>query len=87
MSTPKQKALFLTEAKGKFTVGITEIPKPGPGEILAEIQATALNPLDWKVQAFGVVYDTFPAILGSDAASIVKEVGEGVKNVSVGDKM
>ena len=83
----KQTALLLTALKGDFTVGTADIPKPGPGEILAEVQATALNPADWKVQAFGIIYTKFPAIIGSDGASVVKEVGEGVTNVSVGDKM
>ena len=83
----QQKALFLTEANGKFAVGTKEIPKPGPGEVLVEIQATGLNPIEWKIQSFGLFVDKYPALLGTDAASIVKEVGEGVTSVAVGDRV
>lgn len=85
MST--QKALYLVEAKGALAVRERDIPTPGPGEILVEIHATALNPVDWKIQAFDFFIKEYPAILGTDAAGIVKAVGEGVTNLAVGDKV
>ena len=85
MST--QKALYLVEAKGALAVRERDIPTPGPGEILVEIHATALNPVDWKIQAFDFFIKEYPTILGTDAAGIVKAVGEGVTNLAVGDKV
>jgi NADPH:quinone reductase-like Zn-dependent oxidoreductase len=41
----QQKALVLKEAKGKFAVGPVPIVKPGSGELLVKIEATALNPV------------------------------------------
>ena len=82
-----QKALFLTELKGSFTVRETEIPVPGRGELLVEVQAAGLNPMDWGIQEMGLIVKEYPAILGTDGASIVKELGEGVTNFKVGDRM
>ncbi|KIP04257.1 hypothetical protein PHLGIDRAFT_129607 [Phlebiopsis gigantea 11061_1 CR5-6] len=83
----QQKALFLLEPHGNFAVKDTSIPEPGPHEVLVEIHAAGLNPIDWKIQAFNMFIQEYPAILGCDAAGIVKKVGEGVKIVSVGDRV
>lgn len=83
----QQKALILTEPKGNLIVGLVDIPEPGPGEVLVEIHATALNPVDWIRPAMNMFINEYPAILGSDAAGIVKKLGEGVVNVAAGDRM
>lgn len=85
MSTPK--ALYLLEPKGQFAVQERDIQEPGPGEVLVEIHATALNPVDWKIQANDFAIKEYPAILGTDSAGIIKKVGAGVINVAVGDKV
>lgn len=85
MST--QKALYLVEAKGALAVRQREIPTPGAGEVLVEIHATALNPIDWKIQAFDLFIKEYPTILGQDAAGIVKAIGTGVTNLAVGDRV
>jgi NADPH:quinone reductase-like Zn-dependent oxidoreductase len=63
-------------------------PHPGPGQIRIAVRAASVNPIDWKVLTGmlsggkameGIGY------LGSDAAGVVDEVGEGVTGVSVGD--
>jgi NADPH:quinone reductase-like Zn-dependent oxidoreductase len=65
-------------------------PKPGPGEVLVAVRATSLNPIDWKMRS-GAAKDhfpvTFPAILGRDVAGLVRELGEGVKDFAVGDRV
>ena len=86
-----QKALFLSnklsEPDGKFYVGTRDIPEPGPGCILVEVHATALNPADWKMADTGVFISKWPAVLGYDAAGVVKKVGDGVTTFTVGDKV
>jgi NADPH:quinone reductase-like Zn-dependent oxidoreductase len=84
----KQKALVLREPHAALTVETVDVPKPGRGEILVRVQAASLNPVDWRVQKLnrGVI-NTYPAIIGMDSAGDVVELGDGVTEFSVGDKV
>ncbi|KIM40699.1 hypothetical protein M413DRAFT_11538 [Hebeloma cylindrosporum] len=84
---PSQKVLYLSKRFGDFVVEDAPIYKPGPGEILIKVQATSLNPVDWKIQKYGVFIEEFPAILGTDVAGDVEELGEGVKEFKKGDRV
>lgn len=81
------KALLLEKKFGGYAVGDIATPKPGPGELLVKVHAAALNPVDWKIQKYGIFIETFPAILGSDVAGEVAELGEGVSGFKVGDRV
>ena len=65
-------------------------PRPGRGEVLVAVRAASINPIDFKMRS-GVAKEhfpvTFPAILGRDVAGIVRELGEGVKDFAVGDRV
>jgi NADPH2:quinone reductase len=54
-------------------------PRPRPGEVLLEVRAAGINPADWKGYggAFGRDPSRLPLRLGSEAAGVVAEVGEG----------
>jgi len=71
---------------------VREVPEPivGPGEVKVRVVATNINPLDWKLRE-GVRRLTanpkLPAILGSDAAGEVVEVGPGVTRLRVGSRV
>ncbi|CAL1717200.1 unnamed protein product [Somion occarium] len=89
MSIPsEQKALILKTERGDFTIGPYAIDEPGPGEVLVRIEATALNPIDWKVKATAYldIIKEHPAILGTVAAGVVVALGVGVTKFAVGDK-
>ena len=66
------------------------VPRAGPGQIRIAVRAASVNPVDWKRLA-GVMSGGQPLVgpeyLGSDAAGVVDEVGEGVTGVSVGDEV
>ena len=81
------KALFLLEKYGQFAVREVETYTPGRGELLVEIKAIGLNPLDGKIQDVGIFVQDYPAIIGTDAAGVVKQVGEGVTDFAVGDRV
>ncbi|EMD31448.1 hypothetical protein CERSUDRAFT_127335 [Gelatoporia subvermispora B] len=76
----QRKALFLTKKQGNWEVGTTEVPTPGPGQLLVKVEATGLNPLEWKIQGLGIFVEDYPATLGVDAAGTVAAVGEGLSD-------
>ena len=86
-ATPVQKALFVSAPGEPFVLGELPIPAPGPHDVLVKIESAALNPVDWKVHDYGFAVTDYHAILGSDAADAVQEVGEGVTGFAVGDRM
>ncbi|MFJ8279749.1 NADP-dependent oxidoreductase [Streptomyces griseoviridis] len=65
-------------------------PHPGPGEIRVRVTAAGVNPIDWKLRS-GALRQVFPVDLpgipGRDAAGVVDEIGDGVRGVSVGDRV
>jgi NADPH:quinone reductase-like Zn-dependent oxidoreductase len=66
------------------------IPHLGPGEVLVELAAASLNPIDMGI-AQGHFEDRMPhvhpIVLGVDGAGSVAEVGEGVRGLRVGDSV
>ena len=49
-----------------------------------------MNPVDWKIQKHGWFVNEYPAVLGTDIAGEVVELGEGVSEsglVGVGDRV
>ncbi|KAF8450258.1 chaperonin 10-like protein [Boletus edulis BED1] len=88
MTMTTQKALWLPNIGAEYTLGQNEIPEPGPGEVLVQLEAIALNPLGWKIQQSGFfMVKEYPAIVGEDGAGVVRKVGDGVTNLSEGDKV
>ena len=67
-----------------------EKPEIKANQLLIEMYATSINPIDWKIRA-GYMADSmqqdFPLILGWDAAGVVKEVGSDVEKFKVGDEV
>jgi NADPH:quinone reductase-like Zn-dependent oxidoreductase len=65
-------------------------PAPGKGQVLVEVHAASLNPIDWKVRA-GYLQEmvplSMPATLGGDVAGVVAGVGESVAGLKVGDRV
>ena len=63
-------------------------PTAGPGQLLVEIAATSINPIEVKLRRHGgEVAPDLPAVLGSDLAGHVVAVGLGVERFAVGDKV
>lgn len=63
-------------------------PKAGPGEVVLQVKACALNYLDlWIRQGVPAYKIQLPHIPGSDVAGIVAEVGPGAEGISVGQRV
>ena len=85
MST--QKALYIPSKQAPFELGEAPIYTPGPKEVLVKIISSALNPVDWKIHTYGVFVEKFPAILGTDVAGTVEQVGAEVTKFGKGDRV
>lgn len=74
----------------RFTLGAQHSPSPNSREVRVRVEAIGINPMDVKLRS-GSMKDqmplTFPAILGSDIAGIVDEVGPDVPELSKGDRV
>jgi NADPH:quinone reductase len=70
-----------------------QVAEPGPGQVLLEVRAAGVNPVDWKAYSGQMGNDpaALPMRLGSEAAGVVAAVGPGVDGpagkVSVGDEV
>lgn len=62
-------------------------PKPGRGEVLVRLRAATLNYLDVAIATGNFPGVTFPMIPVADGAGEVAALGEGVDNVSLGDRV
>ncbi|MET0965261.1 MAG: NADP-dependent oxidoreductase [Nakamurella sp.] len=65
-------------------------PSPLPGELLVEVRAAGVNPVDWKIRS-GVYGPTdpsdFPVVLGREVSGVVREVGQDVDGFAPGDEV
>ncbi|EIN05617.1 NAD(P)-binding protein [Punctularia strigosozonata HHB-11173 SS5] len=50
MAPTEQKALVLEAVKSPFVVQTKPVSEPGSGQLIVRVEASALNPGDWKVQ-------------------------------------
>lgn len=65
-------------------------PVPGSGEVLIAVAGTTYNPVDAGIRAGGldeVFPVSFPHTPGIDVSGSVAEVGDGVRNAAVGDRV
>lgn len=61
-------------------------PHPGPGQVRIAVRAAGVNPSDWKKRG-GLMDEELPQTLGHEAAGVVDELGEGVADIAVGDRV
>ncbi|WP_085522563.1 NADP-dependent oxidoreductase [Tuberibacillus sp. Marseille-P3662] len=86
------KAVVINQYGGRDKLMMARYPKPMPkaDEVLIEMYATSINPIDWKVRE-GHLQErlkfAFPIILGWDAAGVISDVGSGVHDFEVGDRV
>lgn len=65
-----------------------EIPSPGPGELVVEMKAIGVNPVETYIRAGTYpVLPQLPYIPGGNGAGIVHAIGAGVDNLIVGERV
>ncbi|MFG3289226.1 zinc-binding alcohol dehydrogenase family protein [Streptomyces sp. NPDC048179] len=84
------RALWLPKRGGTFEVGSAPYTRPDTHEIVVRTHAVAVNPFDGLPGfAYRLVLPwlTFPAVIGSDVAGEVVEVGSSVSRFKPGDRV
>jgi NADPH:quinone reductase-like Zn-dependent oxidoreductase len=84
------QALQLKQYGGLDHVAFAELPRPapGPGDLLVQVYAVGLNPIDNLIPKGDfkpILKLRLPATLGSDLAGVVVAVGSAVTRFQVGD--
>jgi len=86
------KAITIEKFGKADTLTYTDVNQPTPGntEVLIEVHATGINPVDYKIRNgdLEAVFPTqFPKILGGDISGVVSAVGSEVSKFKVGDEI
>lgn len=79
------KALPISDPKSLEDFEVA-VPSPGPRDLLVQVMAISVNPVDTKVRVLMPPEDGYK-ILGWDVAGVVKEVGSEVIHYKPGDKV
>ena len=64
-----------------------DVPRPGSGEVLVRLRAASLNFLDVAVATGVYPGPTFPMVPVADGAGEIAELGDGVEQWAVGDRV
>ncbi|PIN01447.1 Zinc-binding oxidoreductase [Handroanthus impetiginosus] len=84
-----QKAWFYEEfgPKEVLKLGDLPIPSPKPNQLLVQVHAAALNPIDSKLRQNPLAPIDLPVVPGCDMAGVVVAKGEDIKKFKVGDEV
>jgi len=84
------RAVVITRNGGPEVLRVEERPDPhpGPGEVRIEVRAAGVNFADLMARA-GTYPDAppLPAVVGYEVAGVVDAVGDGVEEISPGDRV
>ena len=62
-------------------------PNPGSGEVVVEVKASGICHTDYEVLKANYGSSTFPVVPGHEYAGVVIDLGAGVENVAIGDRV
>jgi NADPH2:quinone reductase len=82
------RAVVVDQTGGPEVLRVVERPTPeaGPGQVAVEVTASGVNFID-VYQRTGAYPKDLPFVVGSEGAGTVTAVGEGVDDVTVGDRV
>src|SRR3974390_2174822 len=84
------KAAFIERHGGPEGLKFGEMPDPvaASGEVVVDIVAASVNGADWKVrEGKSNQLARFPYVLGRDFSGVVSAIGDGVRDLRVGDEV
>jgi NADPH:quinone reductase-like Zn-dependent oxidoreductase len=82
------RAIQYASFGGPEVLAVVEVPEPhaAGGQIRVAVKAVGVNPVDWKVRQ-GMMGGELPHSTGLEVAGVVDELGAGVTEVSIGDRV
>src|SRR5262249_38036986 len=86
----KMNAISQDTLGGPEVLKLVEVdkPVPGPTEVLVRVEATSLNPTDWKTRTSGGLERMRPPfVLGYDVSGVVESSGLGQSLYRPGDEV
>lgn len=84
------KAMIIKSFGGPDVFEERDVSKPAPraGEVLVRVQASSVNPVDYKIRRNGTWAGIEPpAVIGYDVSGVVEAVGDDVQDFAVGDEV
>ncbi|MGH7006712.1 MAG: NADP-dependent oxidoreductase, partial [Alphaproteobacteria bacterium] len=84
------KAVLIRKFGGPDALEFADVPEPmpGPTDVVVEVHAASVNPVDYKIRDGRVAaYGEFklPRIMGRDFSGMIAAVGSGVSDLRPGD--
>ncbi|AZZ36969.1 NADPH:quinone reductase [Bdellovibrio sp. qaytius] len=84
------KAAFIKKYGNDEVMHVGDLPKPqvGPHDVLIQIKAASINPIDFKIKAGLLKFlrkNSFPLILGHDLSGEIVKIGDQVTKFKKGD--
>ncbi|MFB0834436.1 S-(hydroxymethyl)mycothiol dehydrogenase [Arthrobacter halodurans] len=84
---PHQVKAVVVKAKDEPVVIETiTVPDPGPGEAVVDVLTCGVCHTDLHYKQGGIG-DDYPYLLGHEATGVVSQIGEGVTQIAVGDRV
>jgi len=88
MDIPKKMLAAHLVARGRIEVLETDVPAPGPDEVLLRVQACGICGTDVEIRDHGMPGEPpMPFIMGHEYAGVVAQVGSTVDEFRVGDRV
>ncbi len=85
------RVVVYTELGGPEVLHLIEVADPvaGPGQVVVQLTAVGVNPVDGKQRSGGRVLPPIvePRRIGYDGAGVVSEVGPGVEHLQIGERV
>ncbi len=86
------RAITYSEFGDASVLSVSDVPEPNPGpdEVIVEVRAVGLNPVDWKArQGYlePMIDSIFPVTPGWDVAGVVTRLGADTPEFAIGDEV
>ena len=83
---PQAKAAVLRRTNAPMTIETVDVGPVAPSDVLVRIKAASLCHTDLEAMEGAIAID-LPAVLGHEAAGEIAEIGAGVSDLAVGDRV